>query len=490
VTLPHPEAVFVRQDAWQLGPPAQPWDPYSLAYARAVREMQSRPADDPTSWAFQGAIHGTRDPDPRPEFNMCQHFSWFFLPWHRMYIACFEQIVRAIAVAQGGPADWALPFWNWSVNRALPPAFREATLPDGSPNPLRVEARNAGIDQGAQLPAATVAADYALGFAGFVSPRESARGAWDTGFGGGPEEPDVHFGSTPGALEDWPHNHLHVLIGGADGLMTDPDTAALDPIFWLHHANVDRVWEQWRGLGGTRTNPPEAEWRDQAYGFFDAGGQPVSGLVSECLDPAALGYRYSYPLPVATSRDATTAPGLTAAAGAPTPAREDVPVVELGAIEGVELVGGTVTAPVALSPAADDTVTLLSGSPAEAPPLHLNLEGLEMDRDPGIVWAVYLNLPGEDAASPRSGAHLVGYLSLFGVSHAGHHAGGVARTYDIRSLAKQLSDAGLWDPARLTVTFVPTGLEAPEGGELLSAAPPVAPPDRPVRIRRISLTSE
>jgi hypothetical protein len=489
VTLPNPGAVFVRQDAWQLGSVAQPWDPYSLAYAQAVREMQSRPEDDPTSWAFQGAIHGTDDPDPRPEFNMCQHFSWFFLPWHRMYIACFEQIVRAIVVAQGGPADWALPFWNWSVNRAIPPAFRQPTLPDGSDNPL-LAPRNDGIHRGAQVPAATVAADYALGFAGFVSPRGSSRGTWDTGFGGGPEPGDAHFGNTPGALEDWPHNHLHVLIGGPDGLMTDPNTAALDPVFWLHHANVDRVWEQWRGLGGTRTNPVDPDWLDQEYGFFDAAGNPVSGRVSEVADTTALGYRYSYPLPVAVALDAVTEPGLTEAA--PTaPARQDVPAVELGATDGVELAGGAITAPVALSPAAGEQVTLLSGAPEEAPPLHLNLEGLQMERDPGIVWAVYLNLPDAGVATPDTSRHLVGFLSLFGVSHAEHHPGGVARTYDIRSLAKQLADQGLWDPSRVTVTFVPTGLEPAEGGELLEAVPaPTVPADRPVRIGRISLTSE
>ena len=45
---------------------------------------------------------------------------------------------------------------------------------------------------------------------------------------------------------------VHVLVGGSDpnsnlpGLMSDPDTAGLDPIFWLHHANIDRLWEVWR----------------------------------------------------------------------------------------------------------------------------------------------------------------------------------------------------------------------------------------------------
>jgi hypothetical protein len=119
--------------------------------------MSSRPATDPTSWRFQAGIHGYNkqtDPfvnaGPVPKkavqdkfWKKCQHGSWFFLPWHRMYLGFFEQIVRAAVVKLGGPAGWALPYWNYSdasnpQAKALPPAFRELKLPDGSPNPLFV----------------------------------------------------------------------------------------------------------------------------------------------------------------------------------------------------------------------------------------------------------------------------------------------------------------------------------------------------------------
>lgn len=42
------------------------------------------------------------------------------------------------------------------------------------------------------------------------------------------------------------------------GLMTDPDTAALDPIFYLHHANIDRMWAKWNEMGNS--NPPDQNW--------------------------------------------------------------------------------------------------------------------------------------------------------------------------------------------------------------------------------------
>ncbi|KAI9750729.1 MAG: hypothetical protein M4579_006330 [Chaenotheca gracillima] len=50
------------------------------------------------------------------------------------------------------------------------------------------------------------------------------------------------------------HNNLHVWCGGGamrepgQGNMTFPEVAAFDPIFWLHHCNVDRLFALWQAL--------------------------------------------------------------------------------------------------------------------------------------------------------------------------------------------------------------------------------------------------
>ena len=110
------------------------------------------------------------------DWNQCQHGTWFFLPWHRMYIWFFEKIVRAaIQEAGADPTGWALPYWNYSdgplnVVATLPFAFRTPTLPDGSANALYLPYPNrnentpddqqqgvgligAGINDGGQIPA-------------------------------------------------------------------------------------------------------------------------------------------------------------------------------------------------------------------------------------------------------------------------------------------------------------------------------------------------
>lgn len=150
---------FTRKNVWELG---GDWADPILWYARGVKAMKSRPLNDPTAWRFFGAIHGfdqglwqqlgyLSPTDPMPSdgdvnayWSECQHGSWYFLPWHRGYLIAFEAIVRDAVVKLGGPADWALPYWNYFKpnQNALPAAFASADWPDGSgDNPLFVQQR-------------------------------------------------------------------------------------------------------------------------------------------------------------------------------------------------------------------------------------------------------------------------------------------------------------------------------------------------------------
>lgn len=107
--------MFERRDVWELSE-ENLWHPIIEWYARAVAAMQSRDRNDPTSWRYLATIHDTE----------CQHYSWFFLPWHRIYLHYFERVIRQTIADLGGPSDWALPYWNYSDPdgsnvRKLPP---------------------------------------------------------------------------------------------------------------------------------------------------------------------------------------------------------------------------------------------------------------------------------------------------------------------------------------------------------------------------------
>jgi hypothetical protein len=495
VALPVPNKTFTRQDIWQLEA-SRPWDRYSLAYAKAVGEMRGREANDPTSWSFQSAIHGSYSSPPRPGWNMCQHRSWFFLPWHRMYIYCFERIVRAIVKKQGGPDDWALPYWDWTANRALPPAFREKELPNGKRNPLFTGNRARGINDGALLPQGAVEVTSA-----FQQTRFTASQSLSGGFGGGAQGP-AHFGALAGALEALPHNPIHGIIGGPireggcrDAWMSDPNCAASDPIFWLHHSNVDRLWSRWLTLGDGRANPTDTRWLEQEFAFYDPKGEAIRGKVSESGVTSGLRYRYADDPP-----PAARTPGFFGLSPAEEEAEEpEEEPVELTPPKPVELGPGPSSVSLEIKDEAKPEIEKASrGFAAAKKPVtvYLTLQDVEAERDPGIVYGVYLNKPDAEPPLDEDSPHFVGYLSLFGLGHEhdegeDHEHGGSTFVFDVTALIPQLEEAGGWDPQKAEVSFVPTALESPEEG----AAPiKVVEPDDPdvarVKVGRVSIHSE
>ena len=478
-------AVRTRQDVWTLSN-ADPWHPTLLWYAKAIAQMQTRPVADPTSWRYQAAIHDyTRADDPYASASdvlpsaadqsrfwaQCQHFSWFFLPWHRMYLGCFEQIVLAAVVALGGPGDWALPYWNYSdsndANAAvLPPAFRAASLPDGSSNPLFVQARDANINGGAPLDPSSV--DIGCLKDGVFTGAFSGA---SPGFGG-PKTVFNHDSGRMGGVEKTPHGDVHVNVGGDNGWMSSFDTAALDPIFWLHHANIDRLWEVWRGRDPGDVNPTDADWLNAAGATFplhDATGAVVNYVPSQVTDTTAapLGYVYQdISDPLATP--AAAAPAAAAAAVSMPMAQPAHPPEVVGAsLAPTALAAAPVTEHVAIHPPVSPALRATAvGEPARR--TYLNLEHITATgRAPR--YGVYLNLP-DGAADPHAHQTLfAGTLPMFGVAEASrskdpHGGGGLSYVLDVTDLVARLKAEGTWDPERLHVTFAPMTPGAASGG--------------------------
>ena len=58
-------------------------------------------------------------------------------------------------------------------------------------------------------------------------------------------KPGADFIGTP--LET-PHNTCHDVLGGEGGNMSDITISAFDPLFWLHHCNMDRFYYNWMSM--------------------------------------------------------------------------------------------------------------------------------------------------------------------------------------------------------------------------------------------------
>ncbi|WP_127502560.1 FG-GAP-like repeat-containing protein [Actinoplanes solisilvae] len=464
----------VRRDIWDLQANG-PWDSYTLAYARAVRAMQARALTDPRGWQYQAAVHGRAGAAPvGVVWNECQHGSWHFLPWHRAFLYYFEEIVRAEVVAQGGPSDWALPYWNYAIagRNVLPPAFREPTMPDGSPNPLFVANRNPAVNTGATLPSTSTSASAAL-----------AQTAFTPGFGGGRTTPQ-HFFNQFGELEFTPHNDIHVLIGG---WMSNPNLAALDPIFWLHHANIDRIWSLWLAQGGGRADPGETGWRDVSWRLHDGAGNPVTITTAGVLDTMGqLGYVYQ-------DGRARTRSGQERFMSDAQPADGPEPELVGASDRAIDLTGGPARVEV---PIDTRTVTARRQGPASEQVL-LNLEDVEAEQTPETVYEVFVR----PIDAPDETPFYVGNVSFFGIEHLGERGPaedgphGFRRTFDISAWVAGRRARGEWSDQGVAVTFRPVRVEPQADPSAMRArgidesavAETIAAQEAPVRIGRVSL---
>ena len=466
-----------RKDVYNLPPGDDTLDWYD----KAVERMQSLPNTNPLSWDYQAAVHGTVIPLTSATSGFwaeCQHGASFFPPWHRMYILHFERIVAKHVVDLGGPIDWALPYWNYTTSDvrtlSLPPQFRDPTRPDGTPNSLYVAQRNPSANAGAAILGSRDVALNCLRAPGGTAPG---------GFFGGAAS--AHFGALTGALELTPHNNIHNRVGGSSGYMADPDYAALDPIFWLHHANIDRLWEVWLDCDPSHLNLTSAYWLTGVpFQFHDATGTVVTMTSANVLSLTApvLDYKYTdavCPVPFKTAGS----PSIAAAPispSAPGPKGPTAPVPIGGGttmmLSQPDLVGATHSAvrlgqqplnvkiPTPITPRAFRLAAsnIAPASSARARQLvqrvTLHLEQVTSS-DTSPTYDVFLNLP--DGAVPnRHEDRFVARVSMFGIKQAsdpnGRHGGGGQNfALDITELYHHLDDKNLIDAANLKVTFVP-----------------------------------
>jgi tyrosinase len=199
--------------------------------------------------------------------------------------------------------------------------------------------------------------------------------------------------------------------------MSDPRLAAGDPIFWLHHCNIDRLWEQWLSKGQDRSNPIDnSVWMNQKFVFFDENGQKQEMSGKDILDTVnQLNYVYDdqpKTPPVAERELLLSTPQPS---GSPqflggTPSGEVIKLVKN-------------TAEVSISPV--ETRGLIAEQPQKNKRILLIFEGIEYNNPPGVNYEVYLNLPNSPSVPKEE--YYVGTIGLFameahGHSHTGDHS--------------------------------------------------------------------
>jgi hypothetical protein len=368
-------------------------------------------------------------PDETATWCTCEHGTNQFLTWHRMYLWYFERVVQEAA----GDQSLRLPYWDYESNSALPAAYRDSTYVDEGgrtvPNPLRAEARQPGLNNGmSSLSSRVTSTSNAMG-AGTFDPFSSA-------------------------LEDTPHGAVHcAIVTGScpNGLMGSIPAAAVDPIFYAHHTNIDRLYECWLGVNEPARLPNDPTLLDTMFTFVDADGGTPQRRVRDMLTTTQLGYTYAGgggcpPAVLAQAAPETNLPSMTSA--------EQV----LAHVGPTRLDPTLTTVPLAVPPSAREALALRQRAPTPVR-TYAKIEGLQYDEAPGGLYDVYLQ--GADGRREH-----IGVINFFNLmpsqsrGHAGHARTSGDFTFDVTDALKRLNIAGDVQPS---LVFEPTtGLTGPE----------------------------
>jgi tyrosinase len=359
------------------------------ALADGYDKMQSISGSDNRSWIFWAEYHG---------FNRfeCWHHARqgndqfpydLFLPWHRAYLMFWDNAAR------DQNAGAILPWWDWTSDLShqvgIPQAFTQG---------------NPSLESG---PVPVI---------GGQGPRRTSRNPSDPADLPTPADVDAvlaltDFRDFSNQLQDI-HDGVH---GWAGGDMGSIGTSAFDPIFWSHHAMIDRIWYLWQLRHGVNNIP--SNYLDKALfpGY----------TVQQVLDVRSLGYDYA---------SAAVAAGTDVPVGVAPPAE--------GAAAGGEPAGGGAGgAPEETKPPVPgkkyDSDTLYVGT-LDPDPYRADIEFYGVDHEgASYEGRVYLNNPDADENTGYSEeAGYAGSYHIFGhggcLGDPGHCDVEPRREYDPR----------------------------------------------------------
>jgi tyrosinase len=229
-----------------------PWLTFKLPYERKDQAVLTEVEQERFLCAFNvinsnGVLGQLVDIHGEP--SHLAHSQQRFLPWHRIYLLKFEQALRAIH------PDVSLPYWDWTqASEQYIPAWLQSftptvVTPTQTINVIRFPQSQASL--------ATIASNTpsALAQTDFTSFTSQLQGI---------------------------HNGVHVWVGGSMGSVP---TAPTDPIFWMHHANIDRLWWQWH-------KSPQGAGKNPILSGAAAVMDPWPNTEADTRDITTLGYNY------------------------------------------------------------------------------------------------------------------------------------------------------------------------------------------------------
>jgi hypothetical protein len=221
-----------------------------------------------TSLLFQTSLHSFYCADDSTNV----HTNWYFLPWHRAFLYFHECALRAIL-----GDDFRLPAWDWEKDPSIPKFYAELGLPSFLTKTCgRAEVNGKPFTD----PCVLQAWLFSNRFEDFC---------------GGPPPVSLVHADSSGRAVSGPHSSIHLQV--VSGAMRDFALSAADPVFYSHHANIDRFWRYWMSQQPDQKYPSQDadQWRQAPMYLYNEADQLVDVRPCDLIDEEELGYFYDQP---------------------------------------------------------------------------------------------------------------------------------------------------------------------------------------------------
>ncbi len=253
-----------------------------------------------------------------PDYRNGAHRGPAFLPWHREFLMQVEADLQKVNSAI------TIPFWNWSIDSKLDDPHTSPIWTNDFMGGNGVEADGWRVGNG---PFAYAAGNWPIpvlhggpallrrfGFdvPRLPSPEDVALAMAESFYDTPPYNSSPFTLGFRNRMEGWItqrgdgrvkfpgsqlHNRVHLWVGGSMTPMTSPN----DPIFFLHHCFIDKLWADWQ-------KQQDKDWKESGYPGTAPRYNPVSGgpqghnvpdvlkpwthTIADVLDISTLSYSY------------------------------------------------------------------------------------------------------------------------------------------------------------------------------------------------------
>ncbi|ORX86788.1 Di-copper centre-containing protein [Basidiobolus meristosporus CBS 931.73] len=205
-------------------------------FIKAIQDLHTGPS--PTEYDNLANIHATY-------FNEAHNNAAFF-PWHRKFIREFE-----LALQKKNPSVY-LPYWDWSLDSQSPEEsiiFSKNYFGGNG-----VSSRNYCLEDGPF-------ANWTMRYPNVHCLKRQFDGTAPNTIEAfySPEtlqytiKNATNFDTLRRNIESPPHGVVHIGIGGNEGDMSFA-TSTNDPLFWLHHAFIDKIWADWQKANPSKSS--------------------------------------------------------------------------------------------------------------------------------------------------------------------------------------------------------------------------------------------